>query len=345
MILRFGYGEALPAAIHRFLADERIHVVGFGIPEKMDLFPFEELGMRKNEVDIGHIAARSLKDPKYKRWELAELAQKVLGVKKMIGLTEASSFERHEQIKCAICQLFITTVIAMGLLGSNGKKKKTEGSPKKTSFLKNLNSLNLLAEGWFNLDKGKKKDKKKVEALSWSGDHRNDKALVFSNSYHDVETGDTNVDNVLVNVECKDGPFADFLADAEIPKDGDYDYQDFYYSKSKKKHASCADLVREETKGEVGDSSFGDSSDDLFGRELSCNNNNNNNSNNNNNNSKKPIKGILKSPSTTLQRWNSFSANYETDPPPSPSTPTPDQMGSVLKRANSKGCNVSFKFQ
>ncbi|CAI9783695.1 unnamed protein product [Fraxinus pennsylvanica] len=120
VILRFHTGEPLPAPIRKFLTDERIHFVGFGIPEKKDLFPFEELGLTKSKVDVGYLAAKILKDSKYKRWELAELARKVLGIKRMIGLTEASSFERHEQIKCAICQLFITSTIAMGLIADSG---------------------------------------------------------------------------------------------------------------------------------------------------------------------------------------------------------------------------------
>ncbi|KAL8032525.1 hypothetical protein ABFX02_13G102300 [Erythranthe guttata] len=301
VILRFKAGEALPAGIHRFLADKRINVVGFGIPEKTDIFPFEELGLRKSEVDIGYLAARSLKDSKYKRWELAELAQRVLGIKKMIGLTEASSFERHEQIKCAICQLFVTTVIAMGLLGEANEKKQqpqTDYSSKKSSFLKNLNSLQLLAEGWFKVPKGKKNNKKQ-------------------------QPGKDN--NVLVNVECNEGPFVDFLANAKIPE-GDYTPEDYSPPSVRtrtKKYASCNDLIDVEcSKGETGNSSD-DSS-----------------------NGKKPIKGILKCPSTTLLRWNSFPSNEET--PPSPSTPTPsDEMCGArgsLKRANSKGCNVSFKF-
>ncbi|KAL0307784.1 UNVERIFIED_CONTAM: histone H3.2 [Sesamum calycinum] len=66
VILRFGAGEALPASIHKFFADERINFVGFGIPEKKDMFPFEALGLQKSKVDIGYLAAKILKDPKYK---------------------------------------------------------------------------------------------------------------------------------------------------------------------------------------------------------------------------------------------------------------------------------------
>ncbi|KAL8045793.1 hypothetical protein ABFX02_08G137400 [Erythranthe guttata] len=151
VILRFVAGEPLPLPIHKFLSDKRIRFVGFGIPEKKKLFPFKELGLSKTKVDIGYLAANILKEPKCKTWELAELARRVLGIKRMIGMTEASSFERHEQIKCAICQLFITSVIAMGLSKASEKKK--------SSFLKNLNSLHILAEGWFfKLPKGKKKN-------------------------------------------------------------------------------------------------------------------------------------------------------------------------------------------
>ncbi|KAL3615110.1 hypothetical protein CASFOL_040771 [Castilleja foliolosa] len=157
VILKFVAGEALPAPIHRFLADKRIHFVGFGIPEKKDLFPFKELGLTKNKVDIGYLAAKVLKQPKCKTWELADLARKVLGIKKMVGMTEASSFERHEQIKSAICQLFITSVIASGLLRANRRKKPDV--QKKSSFLKKLDgSLHLIAGSWFKLPKSKKKN-------------------------------------------------------------------------------------------------------------------------------------------------------------------------------------------
>ncbi|KAL3624864.1 hypothetical protein CASFOL_031532 [Castilleja foliolosa] len=156
MILKFVAGEALPAPIHRFLADKRIHFFGFGIHEKKDLFPFE--GLTKNKVDIGYIAAKVLKQSNCKTWELAELARKVLGIKRMVGLTEASSLERHEQIKSAICQLFITSFIATGLLKDDGKKKP-DVLNKKSSFLKKLDGLlHVIAEGWFKLPKTKKKN-------------------------------------------------------------------------------------------------------------------------------------------------------------------------------------------
>ncbi|CAK9154554.1 unnamed protein product [Ilex paraguariensis] len=157
VILRFCSGDTLPDPILKFLTDQRIQFVGFGIPEKKDLFPFEELGLKKCKTDIGYLAAKHLSDPKLERCELAELAQAVLRIKRMVGLTKGSSFERHEQIKGEICQLFISTVIAMTLLG-HGTRKTTEESPKKSSFLKNLNSLPWLNEGWFKISKGKKGD-------------------------------------------------------------------------------------------------------------------------------------------------------------------------------------------
>lgn len=310
VILRFGAGEALPAPIHRFLADKRIRVVGFGVPEKMDLFPFEELGLTKSEVDIGYLAAKVFKDPKYKRCELDELARKVLGIKRMMGLTEASSFERHEQIKCAICQLFISSVIAMGLLGANDKKK-TQNSSKKSSFLKNLNSLHLLAEGWFKLPKRKKKKQKPdddVEVRIGKMEHMLD--------HHNV---------LINNVKSKEGPFVDYFDDAETPSGDSGDYS--FLAKFNEDASGNYHLVDTEySKGYCyeyeKDYKESDSSDDSA-KEVSPT-------------TKKPIKGILKCPSTKLLRSDSSGSKSAT--PPSPSTP------SNLKRANSKGCNVSFKF-
>lgn len=156
VILRFAGGEPLPAPICKFLSDKRIQFVGFGIPEKQQLFPFKQLGLNPRKVDVGYLAARALKDPKCKKWEMCELARRVLGIKKMVGLTDASSPERHEQIKSAICRLFITSTIGMGLL--NGDDSKLDASPKRSSlFLKNLNSLHSFAEGLF---KGRKKNEK-----------------------------------------------------------------------------------------------------------------------------------------------------------------------------------------
>ncbi|KAI3466708.1 hypothetical protein Pfo_023371 [Paulownia fortunei] len=316
VILRFLAGEALPAPIHEFLADKRIHFVGFGIPEKKDLFPFEELGLTKNKVDIGYLAAKILKQPKCKTWELAELARKVLGIKRMIGLTEASSFERHEQIKCAICQLFITSVIAMGLLRANDKKK-LDVSHKKSSFMKNLNSLHLLAEGWFKLPKGKKKNKMTQVEEEEDSVH-----------VHIGEMEDMLGDDFLV----KESPFGNSLVNAKI-QEGDPEDDS---SHAKFEEDSCVkDLVH------AGNKEGGDLSDRVaydkdtehiscgdYSKDVSCT-------------TKMPIKGILKCPSTGLQQYKLFSSE-----PVSPSTPK-DQMPArgSLKRANSKGCNVSFKCQ
>ncbi|KAG9159483.1 hypothetical protein Leryth_011012 [Lithospermum erythrorhizon] len=158
LILRFHVGEPLPKPIIKFLTDERIHFVGFGIPRKSDIFPYEELGLTRQKNDIAYLAASRLNDSAYKRSELKHLARKVLGIKEMIGLTDASSFERHEHIKCVICQLFITSVIGMALLRSKDKKK-LEDSPNMLSFLKTFNTFPLLSEGWLNMPKLKKNKK------------------------------------------------------------------------------------------------------------------------------------------------------------------------------------------
>ncbi|KAK4439993.1 hypothetical protein Salat_0334200 [Sesamum alatum] len=349
VILRFGAGEALPAPIHKFFADERIHFVGFGIPEKKDMFPFEALGLQKSKVDIGYLAVKILRDPKYKRWELAGLARKVLGIKRMIGLTEASSFERHERIKCAICQLFITSVIAMGLLGANDRKK-TDCSLKKSSFLKNMNSLQLLAEGWFKLPKSKKRKQEPQ-----------DRAHVCVGRMDDVHT-----DSVLMNAKCEARPFVNCFFTEEIPEDDPKDYpslakikvnvseDDIYDAQvSKGDLGDCVAYEKDDGGAYVEDDCVayvkndcvayikekeGNSSDDSL-KGVSCT-------------AKKPLKGILKCPSTTLLRSSSTPSNPGTPPspsnsgtPPSPSTPTnPRAARDALKRANSKGYNVSFKF-
>ncbi|CAA0817848.1 Unknown protein [Striga hermonthica] len=282
VILRFAAGEALPAGIHKFLADKRIHVVCFGIPEKSDLFPFEELGLTRNESDIGYLASKILKDPKYRKSELDELARKVLGIKRMIGLTEASSFERHEQIKSAICQLFITTVISMGLVGAKDKKKTDYGS-KMNSFRKNLNSLHLLADGWFKLPKVI---------------HRKKRGPYENNNGDDTFVHVDDISRALDdnNKECRDdGPIVDMLVNAEVPSG----------------ESTPRDGVFEKDSGEEGE--------------------------------KRRIKGILKCPSTNLRRSESFPVDPKTKTPPSPSTPVAQEK-CMLRRANSKGCNVSFKF-
>ncbi|KZV57558.1 hypothetical protein F511_03018 [Dorcoceras hygrometricum] len=302
VILKFLDGEELPASIQRFLSDKRIHFVGFGIPEKKDLFPFEELGLTRNEVDIGYLATKILKDSKYRRCELAELARKVLGIKRMVGLTEASSFERHEQIKCAICQLFITSVIAMGLVGASGKKRMDDSpSPKKGSFLKNLNLLPLLAEGWFKLPKVKKPTQK-AEVKAGCDD------MIFQK----VEIEDTFSCSVLVQPENKDDPFDDYLF---YPKTRDGDMVDDLFCNNVKHDSPDNNL-----------DSFAPVSSDDSSKEISCT-------------SKRPLKSILKLPSS-----NNLLLNTNPSSPASPLSISRDQMPakSVLKRANSKGCNVSF---
>lgn len=153
VILRFRSGKSLPEPIVKFLTDDRIRFMAFGIPEKKDLFPFQELGLTKTKTDIGYLAAKIQNDPKYAQCELAELALEVLGVKEMVGLTDGSSFKRRE-IKCAICQLFMSTVIAMSLLRPANSKTCSGNGPRKIKFRKTLSSLPLLNEGWYQLANG-----------------------------------------------------------------------------------------------------------------------------------------------------------------------------------------------
>ena len=179
VILRFRSGESLPEPIVKFLTDDRIRFVGFGIPEKKDLFPFQELGLTKTKTDIGYLASKIRNDPKYAECELAELAREVLGVKEMEGLTDASSL-RHEQIKCAMCQLFISSVIATSLLRPATSNNSSGDGPGKIKFRKTLSSLPLLNEGWYQLAKGRQDCVESSEVLESLYDLRDE-------SDHDVD--------------------------------------------------------------------------------------------------------------------------------------------------------------
>ncbi|KAJ8549521.1 hypothetical protein K7X08_033228 [Anisodus acutangulus] len=357
LILRFRSGEELPDPVLKFLTDERIRFVGFGIPEKKDLFPFEELGLTKDKVDIGYIATKYFNNPKYKRCELGELARKVLGIKRMIGLTEASSFERHEQIKCAICQLFISSVIAMSLLTTNDKKKLAD-APKKTSFLKNLSSLPLLSEGWFKLPKGKKGDKN----LSMQ---RGTDVLVRTSSEEEEYLVDKTVNkhkegtngNDLLQAKIAEFTFcddsADFWGDKEDPmvddrvqaKGSECNLDDVSPRISGGgEFSSSEDLVLVK----VSEDKSGYDSAYAKAKEISANDDSNEEAlvflpKNDSKEaaaylSKKPLKGILKCPSAGQEAWNSLC--------PNPDSPlSVDNAKISLRRANSKGCNVSFTEQ
>ncbi|KAL6991124.1 hypothetical protein U1Q18_009243 [Sarracenia purpurea var. burkii] len=139
VILKFHSGDSLPDPVLNFLQDQRISFVGFGIPEKKDLFPFDKLGLKESKVDVGFLAAKVLNDPKLRKCELADLARRVLGIKKMVGMAEARSLGRHERIKRAICEVFVSSVIASSLLNpKNGNNKQLAKSPKKSLFPKSL---------------------------------------------------------------------------------------------------------------------------------------------------------------------------------------------------------------
>lgn len=326
VILKFVSGDVLPESIYRFLTDERIRFVGFGIPEKRDLFPLEELGLTKHKVDIGYLAAKVLDDPKYKKYELAELARRVLRVKSMVGLTASSSFERHEQIKCAICQLFITTAIAMALLGKSEKKKSVDAQKKSSSFLKNLNQLPLFTEGWFKLPKSKKAvgDKNKDE----ENEVQDKVPLQTATPVDDGFSGCKIFDDAKGN----DGTFGDdpfHGKSVHIPygDDDDDDNDD-----------NCHHLLH--AKGSQG--FFGDafsclkrkdrSSGDNHSKEALCT-------------ERKPLKGILKSSSSSrFEVYNNGSSRPDSGPDSSESSSQEVVIVKrTLKRANSKGYNVQFK--
>ncbi|KAG6393727.1 hypothetical protein SASPL_144294 [Salvia splendens] len=295
VILRFSAGESLPAPIHRFLADKRIRFVGFGITEKIELLPFNKLGLKRAKIDIGHIAARVYKDPKYKRYDLGDLARKVVGIKRMTGLTDSASFDRHAQIKRVICQLFVTSLVATRMFD----KKRIINKEKKTtsSFLKNLNSLQLLAEGWLKLPGRKKRQ---------TGDE------------DDIEIRARMED--LLGSKRREDPFPDYLAevnDFDLPS-GD-DSPIFKFDGDSPRSSSGGD---NEKSGNSSDDEDDESSSSSGGG------------------TKKPIKGILKCPSTTLNRSGSCRSPGVLTPL-SPS-PAPSPLSEKLRRANSKGCNVKF---
>ncbi|TMW86536.1 hypothetical protein EJD97_021264 [Solanum chilense] len=361
LILRFHSGEQLPNPFLKFLTDKRIRFVGFAIPEKKDMFPFKELGLTKDKVDIGYLAAKFFNDSKYKRYELGDLARKVLGIKKMIGLTQASSFERHEQIKCAICQLFISTVIAITFFTTKDKKKLSE-APKKSSFLKNLS---LPLEGWFKLPKAKKGDKFQSVQTTDTYDlvrTTNDEDLFVTNIVHAApEHEDAAVSYDLIHAKVTEDTFCDDYAsvwagierangDHHVPvrcskvnledvsprvRGGEEDYDD--------------DFVRAKvTEEQLGEGSTHDKSkeastdDDTNHISVEANEVTPNDDSNKEGVCllKKHLKGILKCPSSNLDSWNAASSN-----PDSPVSMDKDEQSvrGSLRRANSKGFNVKFK--
>ncbi|KAL1537831.1 hypothetical protein AAHA92_30309 [Salvia divinorum] len=299
VILRFSAGESLPAPIHRFLADERIRFVGFRITEKTELLPFHTLGLKRAKIDIGHIAARVYKDPKYKRYDLGDLARKVVGIKRMTGLTESASFNRHAQIKRVICQLFVTSLVATRMFDKKRIISKESSSKKPTSsFLKNLSSLQLLAEGWFKLPGRKNRQ---------AGDEDAD----------DIEIRARMED--LLGSKRREDTFPDYLADVNDDPSGD-DSPIFKFDGDSPRCSSRGDNEKGGNSGEDDESSSS-----LGGG------------------TKKPIKGILKCPSTTLNRSGSCRSPGALTP--SSPSPSPSPLSQKLRRANSKGCNVRFKIQ
>ncbi|KAM7500751.1 hypothetical protein LguiA_025165 [Lonicera macranthoides] len=351
VILRLRSGESIPKSVSKFLSDERIHFVGFGIPEKEGMFPFKALGLTKNNVDIGYLAAKVFNDPKYKSCDLSILARKVLRIKNMVGLTESSTFERHQQIICAICHLFVSRVTAMTLLGLKNKKRSSD-SPITCSFINTLNSLPLLNEGWFKLPKAKKDDNKSPPQVfecnnNLSIQPKCKKAILgidfdyyakyeeggSIDDYVHVRCKEVDWDNDIIHVRCKEADSDNDLTHINFKEN------DFFRAKDKEvslgydnfhvmyvNSSSCDDLVHDKNiQGGFGDDSVRDKSNEddrginlsKLERLVST---------------KKQIKGILKCPpSSGLQ-------SCSPSPPKSSFTTGPN-----LKRANSKGYNVSFK--
>ncbi|CAI9087365.1 OLC1v1021421C1 [Oldenlandia corymbosa var. corymbosa] len=313
IILKFNSGDEIPDPIFKFFTDQRIRFVGFGIPESNDLFPLEELGMTKEKADIGYLAAKILDDKKYKKCELAVLARKILRVKNVIGLTQSSSFERHEQIKSAICQLFITTAIGMALLGKCDRKKFAESQKRSTSFLKNLNHLPLFTEGWFKFPKTKK-----VQNME---------------KCHDVPVETTIIDGfsgkVLLNENVDDDSFEE---DPFHGKSVNIPYGDDGDDEEDNDHRFHARRLK----------GFFDDALNYFRHKDSASPVNNYHCSKEacGTQSRPPLKGILKSPSMarTMECPNMFPSR-----PDSSSSEETLMAKRTLRRANSKGFNVSFK--
>lgn len=294
VILRFRSGASLPEPIIKFLTDDRIRFVGFGIPEKKDLFPFQELGLTTSKTDIGYLAAKIQNDSKYAQYELAELALEVLGVREMKGLSDASSFKRREKIKCAICQLFLSSVIAMSLLRPANTKTCSADGPRKIKFRKTFNSLPLLNEGCYQLDKATQDYVESSDVLESLYDLRDE-------ANHD---------------------FVD-VSDQAISKE-EFSSDDSFLTQSKGVDSSD-ELICVQKGGRASvTNNNGGLSDESDKEELST--------------SRKPLRGILKCLSTRTDTCTSSS------PPTSLQSPTKEQDGDpILKRVNSKGCNVTFK--
>ncbi|CAH9060226.1 unnamed protein product [Cuscuta europaea] len=352
VILRFHSGEALPDPILKFLADDRICFVGFGIPEKRDLFPFEQLGFTKQNSDIGYLASRFFNNHKYKKCDLGNLARKVLGIRRMVGLTDSSSFERHEQIKCGICQLFISTIIAISLLSAVERKKvKTSPSPSPTpsppmkgSFLKNLASLPFFSEGLLKVNEGKLRDQTNNGLDSSDDDHNDDDDSFWGKE----ENEDVSYEDVFV-CEKDDETYACHESEDTLKTNSEDDDDDDYPNKESKKtlmkgifkclfpldvektnqcNASSMDFIEKETictpKNNLSEGDV---------KSTSSSTTNETNSKNTISIEKKPLKGILKCQSSTFDGCNSTPSSKPGSPP----------NAQELKRANFKVRTVSFK--
>ncbi|CAI9094481.1 OLC1v1030230C1 [Oldenlandia corymbosa var. corymbosa] len=340
VILKFNSGDEIPDSIFNFFADSRIRFVGFGIPEKNDIFPLSELGLTE-KADVGYLAAKILDDGKYKKCALSELARKILRVKKMTGLTQSSSFERHEQIKSAICQLFITTAIGMVLLGKCDRRKLVGGSDgddsqkrSTSSFLKNLNQLPLFTEGWFKFPKNKKK----------VHHHHAEKVP------HDVPVEET---TVIDGFSGKGLVYDNDDDDDNVVDDHSFEEDDPFHGKSV--HIPYGDDDDEEIDADDDDDRFRARRlkgffDDALMNYLKHKNDNVCPDENNSpcskvvcgatQQSKPPLKGILKSPSSK------YCSSRPESGARTPNSSCDDETVTVkkmLRRANSKGFNVSFK--
>ncbi|KAK1375387.1 hypothetical protein POM88_031580 [Heracleum sosnowskyi] len=115
VILLFRAKDCSSEPNRNFLTDERIHFVSFGILEKSHLLPFFELGLTKSRNDVGYIAVQLRNIPKYAKCDLVEVVRKIVGGQRNEGHNRGFVL-KNMRIECAICQLFLSSLITMSFL-------------------------------------------------------------------------------------------------------------------------------------------------------------------------------------------------------------------------------------
>ncbi|KAJ8556193.1 hypothetical protein K7X08_022951 [Anisodus acutangulus] len=219
-------------------------------------------------------------------------------------------------------------------------KKKLAEAPKKSSFLKNLS---LPLEGWFKLPKDKKGDK--FHSVKTNDDFLVTNLVHAAPKYEDSTIGyDLIHTKVTEDTFCHDfGERANVQVKCEVNlevffphvRGDEVDYGDEFVQAKVSEEDKLGDgsttydkakeviNINDDTKVKevtTNDDSKKKSSDCLI--------------------KKRPLKGILKCPSSNFDAWNATSSN-----PDSPVSMDKDERSArgSLRRANSKGFNVKFK--